>query len=395
MKKITILIVTLTLCLNIINAQTIFDWEDAVRSVDEQSTTETIDGIVLTTTNDDGNGLVIPTNWGGWMGTIDNLVYTGGSTTSVTFAFNQPVVVNSILPIEVSTQNVDYTFTPSPLGVNTAKTVSLVGGAAPAGGTVDLNWINVTSFTVTASASSMGFDHLSVFPINAQTVFDWEDAVRSVDEQSTTETIDGIVLTTTNDDGNGLVIPTNWGGWMGTIDNLVYTGGSTTSVTFAFNQPVVVNSILPIEVSTQNVDYTFTPSPLGVNTAKTVSLVGGAAPAGGTVDLNWINVTSFTVTASASSMGFDHLSVNSFITLSTPKDYITQQKALVYPNPVQNILTIKNVSDLKSINLYNNLGQLIIQTKSQNIDVSSLSKGLYFLQIQTDHSTETKRIIKN
>ena len=387
MKKITILLVMLSLAFNVVSAQTVFGWETATASGD--TTTETVDGIMLTLTNDNvGAGMTIPTNWGGWMGTTDNVV-NSGSTTSVTFTFDQPVDVNSILPLEANTASKDYTFTPTG-GSNSPVVVSLVGGAAP-GGDVNLNWTNITSFTVTApSLSNMAFDNLSVSAISPPptTIFGWETATASGD--TTTETVDGIMLTLTNDNvGAGMTIPTNWGGWMGTTDNVV-NSGSTTSVTFTFDQPVDINSILPLEANTASKDYTFTPTG-GSNSPVVVSLVGGAAP-GGDVNLNWTNITSFTVTApSLSNMAFDNLSV-SLVTLSVIESNV--QSVKVFPNPVENILYIKNVSDLKFIDVYNNLGQLVLQSETNTIGVSHLSKGMYFLQIHTSQGIETKRIIK-
>ncbi|MEP1487432.1 MAG: T9SS type A sorting domain-containing protein, partial [Algibacter sp.] len=139
-------------------------------------------------------------------------------------------------------------------------------------------------------------------------------------------------------------------------------------------------------------NFTFTPTG-GSNSSVVVAMAGGAAPAT-PVNLNWINVTSFTVTTTApatAQMAFDDLIV-SVSTLSISANNI--QKTLIYPNPVENILTIKNVSDIISVDIYNNLGQRVLQSKQNSIDMGHLTKGLYFLQIRTALGTETKRIIK-
>ena len=54
------------------------------------------------------------------------------------------------------------------------------------------------------------------------------------------------------------------------------------------------------------------------------------------------------------------------------------------------------MSDLKSIDVYNSLGQHVLQSKhkQKSVDMSHLTNGLYFLQIRTALGTETKRIIK-
>ena len=91
---------------------------------------------------------------------------------------------------------------------------------------------------------------------------------------------------------------------------------------------------------------------------------------------------------------FDNLYLSVSNDVLSVADDDVPQKALVYPNPVENILYIKNMFDLKSINVYNHLGQLVLQSKEAIIDVSQLSKGMYVLQINTGQGIETKRIIK-
>ncbi len=389
MKKITFLFALLALAFNMVSAQTIFGWETATVSGD--STTETIGAITVTATNDNvGAGVGIPTNWGGWQGSSGNVVRFG-STTSVTFTFDQAVNMNSILPMEGSGSDVNYIIARVDGNGVSPVNVSLTGGGAPGLVPVDLNWTGVTSFTVTASATSnIAFDDLSV---SAQTVFGWETATVSGD--STTETIGAITVTATNDNvGAGVGIPTNWGGWQGSSGNVVRFG-STTSVTFTFDQAVNMNSILPMEGSGSDVNYIIARVDGSGVSPVNVSLTGGGAPGLVPVDLNWTGVTSFTVTASATSnIAFDDLSVNASASLSTVQSNYEFQKVLVFPNPVENVLYVKNISGLKSLNLYNDLGQLVLKSRQDNIDVSNLSKGIYFLQIHTDAGMKTKRIIK-
>lgn len=70
----------------------------------------------------------------------------------------------------------------------------------------------------------------------------------------------------------------------------------------------------------------------------------------------------------------------------------------IYPNPNTGTFTIEtNDTSTKNIQIYNNLGQLI-QEKPFNeadtqIDLSNIPKGIYFLSIQTDQQTFTKKII--
>jgi hypothetical protein len=72
----------------------------------------------------------------------------------------------------------------------------------------------------------------------------------------------------------------------------------------------------------------------------------------------------------------------------------------IYPNPVDNILYIINEGkiSLTSFQIYNNNGQLmqegIFDGKNENIDVSSLSKGGYILNLNTENGSYKKSITK-
>jgi hypothetical protein len=49
-----------------------------------------------------------------------------------------------------------------------------------------------------------------------------------------------------------------------------------------------------------------------------------------------------------------------------------------YPNPATHAIALKNAKGKRKI-FYNTLGQVILSTSKDEIDVSGLSKGLYFL----------------
>ncbi len=74
-------------------------------------------------------------------------------------------------------------------------------------------------------------------------------------------------------------------------------------------------------------------------------------------------------------------------------DYLT-----LYPNPAQNSLNIKmnNEITISSISLYNPIGQLVLITTnpSENIDVSTLKTGSYFIKVISDRGISTTQFIK-
>lgn len=69
----------------------------------------------------------------------------------------------------------------------------------------------------------------------------------------------------------------------------------------------------------------------------------------------------------------------------------------IYPNPVNDKLTIETSEEVKAVNIYNLLGVAVYSTNSfvQNeINVSGLLEGVYFITIETDKGEIVKRFIK-
>lgn len=73
----------------------------------------------------------------------------------------------------------------------------------------------------------------------------------------------------------------------------------------------------------------------------------------------------------------------------------------VYPNPVQNRLTLmygSSVSPEAKVEVYNALGQLVLQSmlsKSNEIDCSNFTNGFYFVKVTSNGKSTTKKIIKS
>ena len=84
-------------------------------------------------------------------------------------------------------------------------------------------------------------------------------------------------------------------------------------------------------------------------------------------------------------------------------DFFLDNSVLVFPNPTEATLNIKlsNTNNLPdSFSVYNMLGQIvktksILQTSDLAIDVSSLSNGMYIVELKKDSNTKTIQFIKN
>ncbi|PZD77733.1 T9SS type A sorting domain-containing protein [Mesonia sp. K7] len=69
---------------------------------------------------------------------------------------------------------------------------------------------------------------------------------------------------------------------------------------------------------------------------------------------------------------------------------------VMYPNPVQGILTIEmNESPNAQVTIFDILGKQVISQSLENktIDVSSLTNGMYIVKVENNHTTATKKLI--
>ncbi|MCC9061865.1 DUF7619 domain-containing protein [Flavobacterium piscisymbiosum] len=86
-------------------------------------------------------------------------------------------------------------------------------------------------------------------------------------------------------------------------------------------------------------------------------------------------------------------------TLSNP-NFSTTSNFIIYPNPVHDILFISKKQDqeIKSLNVYNTLGQIILSYPNANalsqINVSNLPSGSYFIKIKSDNGVSNSTFIK-
>ena len=86
--------------------------------------------------------------------------------------------------------------------------------------------------------------------------------------------------------------------------------------------------------------------------------------------------------------------ITSLHNLDLPENTIT-----IYPNPTSKDVNISSENIINSIEVFNSIGQRVYQTKvnskSKSINISSLSKGVYIVGINTDIGYIKKKLIKN
>jgi hypothetical protein len=76
-----------------------------------------------------------------------------------------------------------------------------------------------------------------------------------------------------------------------------------------------------------------------------------------------------------------------------------REQFTIYPIPAKNVLEIHSNDNLEisNIEIYNQLGQIVQKAigNQQNIDVSQLARGSYYLKIKTKNGTSTKQFLKD
>jgi ELWxxDGT repeat protein len=103
-------------------------------------------------------------------------------------------------------------------------------------------------------------------------------------------------------------------------------------------------------------------------------------------------------TKETASTGFELWSFDATLGVN---DVAINKDVTIYPNPTSNILHISSkITAPLIMAIYNQLGQMVLSSKSNSattlMDVSSLSKGLYFLNINTSEgNAQTIKFIKN
>ncbi|MEI7595909.1 MAG: metallophosphoesterase [Bacteroidota bacterium] len=74
-----------------------------------------------------------------------------------------------------------------------------------------------------------------------------------------------------------------------------------------------------------------------------------------------------------------------------------KEEIKVFPNPATNYLSIKipNNIEIPHIKLSSILGDIVLETTSNNIDISKIQNGVYLLNIKTSNIEENKKVIIN
>lgn len=105
-----------------------------------------------------------------------------------------------------------------------------------------------------------------------------------------------------------------------------------------------------------------------------------------TVDIDGATRSETTPDVGADEFTIETMAVN---------DVANKSKIQVYPNPVNDVLTVSSDKKVSNISVYNVGGQLISEVNNSNvINLTKLSSGVYFVKTVVEGKTEMTKVIK-
>jgi hypothetical protein len=116
---------------------------------------------------------------------------------------------------------------------------------------------------------------------------------------------------------------------------------------------------------------------------------------GETYNLNGFNEsTAGTYTQTLQSVnGCDSIVVLNLSVTNSLNDIAETASISLYPNPASETINITCGEKINSIEVVDLLGKVVYQGKETTIDVSAFAKGNYFVRVQTDNGTITKKVV--
>ena len=160
-------------------------------------------------------------------------------------------------------------------------------------------------------------------------------------------------------------------------------------------------------LTTSVIKYGATAATLLNVTSPTVPIQGGNQVVNQIISLTNLqpNTVYYYIAESTNSAGTGQASLNvggtnypavySFTTSSLgTNDVKNKLNANIFPNPAKDFINIQSDEKIKSVEIYNLQGQKLITATQKQINISSLSSGIYIVRIEDiENNTITKKII--
>lgn len=169
--------------------------------------------------------------------------------------------------------------------------------------------------------------------------------------------------------------------------------GTAVAVLFCVDNPNLTSIILKNNVISETIWQEPPFPPFWVANLPSLQYICGDAAEMAEAQIYFTTATTNTITFAS-----DCDTTNCSSVLNSPNN-ANDFAISVYPNPVNTILNIEfpQSINLKSINIYNTLGQLVQvdANPTETIDVSGLKTGSYFIKIVSDKGTASSKFLKD
>ena len=108
---------------------------------------------------------------------------------------------------------------------------------------------------------------------------------------------------------------------------------------------------------------------------------------------------AFDLGSSNADVEFESIMLESVVLqFPTSAQSIKNVNTLIYPNPVNKILNIRNEDDFQELTIYNTAGAILVKQKLEPnhnaTDLSGLASGIYFVTLSKQSNRHTIKIIK-
>ncbi|MGM5470622.1 T9SS type A sorting domain-containing protein [Flavobacteriaceae bacterium LMO-SS05] len=145
-------------------------------------------------------------------------------------------------------------------------------------------------------------------------------------------------------------------------------------------------------VESQDTDHDFPPQGSSSNVAFMLKVGAPLTATDNDVASNWEYAT---LTYDGTQIGTPGKANDQDATLSTSDKLFNAFK--IYPNPVSNYINIQSKTvKISSVELYSVLGKIVLSQKevtNDRLDISNISNGIYFMKINAEGSSTTKKIV--
>lgn len=109
----------------------------------------------------------------------------------------------------------------------------------------------------------------------------------------------------------------------------------------------------------------------------------------------YLYYSNFIVNPSAGSVRAQGLSVRCVFAEALGTQNFQRNNCTIYPNPTNGSITIQASETIKSVRVFNLLGQLVASQKSATIEIANQASGIYIVQVDFENGTTAQqKIIK-